>query len=184
MEKHFYIGEGPQADALVAEVLEREKVTHEARKALISEYKADGLILSVWNNGKVTGLAFNKPTSRPYLKGETRTSGEEGYGYYPKLNTKEGKRLAQKLEAEELAFSASKFILDKLRLHRIATGPHSASRTGHAVYYSVAVSVSEKILVKIPGGKKPEYEGGNPFPSIPSWLREVKESEWLAAQGL
>lgn len=64
MEKHFYIGEGPEADALVAEVLEREKVTHEARKALISEYEADGLILSVWNDGKVTGLAFNKLTSR------------------------------------------------------------------------------------------------------------------------
>lgn len=54
MEKHFYIGEGPEADALVAEVLEREKATHEAREALISEYEADGLILSVWNDGKVT----------------------------------------------------------------------------------------------------------------------------------
>ena len=67
MEKHFYIGEGPEADALVAEVLEREKATHEAREALISEYEADGLILSVWNDGKVTGLAFNRPTHRPYL---------------------------------------------------------------------------------------------------------------------
>lgn len=35
MEKHFYIGEGPQANALVAEVLEREKVTHEARNAYL-----------------------------------------------------------------------------------------------------------------------------------------------------
>ena len=183
MEKHFYIGEGPEADALVAEALEREKATHEAREALISEYEADGLILSVWNDGKVTGLAFNRPTHRPYLKGETRTSGEEGYGYYPKLSTKEGKRLAQKLEAEELTFSASKFILDRLRLHRIATGPHSASRTGHAVYYSVAGIASGKILVKIPGSKNPEHDGTQSFPSIPSWLREVKESEWLAVQG-
>lgn len=80
MEKHFYIGEGPQADELISETLARENVAREARKALIAEYEADGLILSVWEDGKVEGLAFEKPTSRPYLKGETRTSGHEGYG--------------------------------------------------------------------------------------------------------
>ena len=119
MEKHFYIGDGPQAESLIAEALARENVAREARKALIAEYETDGLILSVWNDGKVTGLAFEKPASRPYLKGETRLSNGEGYGYYPKLSTKEGKRLAQKLEAEELTFSMSKFILDKLNLHRM-----------------------------------------------------------------
>lgn len=153
MEKHFYIGEGPEADALVAEVLEREKVTHEARKALISEYEADGLILSVWNDGKVTGLAFNKLTSRPYLKGETRTSGEEGYGYYPKLSTKEGKRLAQKLEAEELTFSASKFYSTGSSFTESLQAPHSPSRNGHAVYYSVAGIASGKSLSKFPAVK-------------------------------
>lgn len=182
MKKHFYIGEGPQAEALIAETLERENVAREARKALIAEYDADGLILSVWGNGRVTGLAFDTPTSRPYLKGETRTSGEEGYGYYPKLNTKEGKRLAERLKAEELTFSPSKFILDKLHLHRMVTGPSPVSRTGYALHSSVAGIVSEKILVSIPGSKTNE-PGKDPFPDVPAWLREVKESEWLAAQG-
>lgn len=95
MEKHFYIGEGPEAQALISEALARESVARKARKALIAEYETDGLILSVWNDGKVTGLAFEKPTIRPYLKGETRLSNGEGYGYYPKLSTKEGKRLAK-----------------------------------------------------------------------------------------
>ena len=96
MEKHFYIGEGPEAEELIAETLERENVAREARKALVAEYETDGLILSVWDNGKIAGLAFDKPTSRPYLKGETRLSNGEGYGYYPKLSTKEGKRLAER----------------------------------------------------------------------------------------
>ena len=182
MEKHFYIGEGPEAEALISEALARENVARKARKALIAEYETDGLILSVWNDGKVTGLAFEKPTIRPYLKGETRLSNGEGYGYYPKLSTKEGKRLAQKLEAEELTFSMSKLILDKLRLHRMVAGPSQSSRTGSALYYSVAGIVSGKILVSIPGSKESGH-GRDPFPKVPAWLREVKESEWLAVQG-
>lgn len=182
MEKHFYIGEGPEALVLISEALARESVARKARKALIAEYETDGLILSVWNDGKVAGLAFEKPTSRPYLKGETRLSNGEGYGYYPKLSTKEGKRLAQKLEAEELTFSMSKLILDKLRLHRMVAGPSQSSRTGSALYYSVAGIVSGKILVSIPGSKESGH-GRDQFPKVPAWLREVKESEWLAAQG-
>lgn len=182
MEKHFYIGEGPEAEALISEALARENVARKARKALIAEYETDGLILSVWNDGKVTGLAFEKPTIRPYLKGETRLSNGEGYGYYPKLSTKEGKRLAQKLEAEELTFSMSKLILDKLGLHRMVAGPSQSSRTGSALYYSVAGIVSGKILVSIPGSKESGH-GQDQFPKVPAWLREVKESEWLAAQG-
>lgn len=182
MEKHFYIGEGPQAKELIAETLERENIAREARKALIAEYKTDGLILSGWGDGKVVGLAFDKPTSRPYLKGETRLSNGEGYGYYPKLSTKEGKRLAERLKAEELTFSWSNFILDKLRLRRMVAGASSASRTGCALYYSVAGIISGKILVSIPGNKENEH-GRDPFPEVPAWLREVKESEWLAVQG-
>lgn len=136
----------------------------------------------IWDDGKVAGLAFDKPTSRPYLKEETRLSNREGYGYYPKLNTKEGKRLAERLEAEELTFSLSNFILDKLHLRRMVTGPSSVSRTGYALHYSAAGIVSGKVLVSIPGGKESEH-GEAPFPEVPAWLREVKESEWLAAQG-
>lgn len=182
MEKHFFIGEGPQADELIAETLERENVAREARKALIAEYETDGLILSRWDDGKVAGLAFDKPTSRPYLKGETRLSNGDGYGYYPKLNTKEGKRLAGRLKARELTFSPSNFILDKLGLRRMVSGPSPASRTGYSLHCSVAGIVSGKILVSIPGGKERE-RGKDPFPEVPAWLREVKESEWLAAQG-
>lgn len=182
MEKHYYIGEGPQAEQLITETLERENVAREARKALIAEYETDGLILNVWGDGKVAGLAFDKPTSRPYLKGETRLSNREGYGYYPKLNTKEGKRLAQKLEAEELTFSLSKFILDKLHLRRMVAGPDGTSPTGYTLYHSVAGIISGKVLVSIPVSKENEH-GEDPFPEVPAWLRKVKESEWLAAQG-
>lgn len=182
MEKHYYIGEGPQAEDLISETREREDIARKARKALMAEYEADGLVLSVWGEGKVTGLAFDKPTNRPYLKGETELSNGKGYGCYPKLNTKEGKRLAQKFEAEELTFSMSKFILDKLRLHRMVSGPGGPSRTGYILYHSVAGIISGKVLVSIPGSKENGH-GKTPFPEVPAWLREVKESEWLAAQG-
>ena len=182
MEKHYYIGEGSLAEKFIAVALERENVAREARKSLMVEYEANGLILSAWDDGEVAGLVFDKPTSRPYLKRKTRLSSGEGYGYYPKLNTKEGKRLAQKLEAKELTFSLSDFILDKLHLHRMVAGPNSLSRTGCAIYRSAAGIISGKVLVSIPGSKDREH-GGDPFPEVPAWFREVKESEWLAAQG-
>lgn len=175
MEKHFYIGEGHEADALVAETLKKEESSYAARRALISEYDADGLMLADnWGNSEVSGLAFFERTSRPYLKGETPLR-EGGYGYHPRLSTKEGKRLAQKIKAEELNFSASHFILNKLCLHRKAI-------VGRVLCWSVAGVASRKIIVSIPGATKDE-QGGDSFPSIPSWLREVKESEWLAIQG-
>lgn len=34
MEKHFFIGEGPQAEELIAETRERENVAREARKVV------------------------------------------------------------------------------------------------------------------------------------------------------
>lgn len=182
MERHYFIGEGPEADELIKAARNRESIARSARKAIIKEFDADGLMQSPWRDGKVIGLAFYERVKRPYLKGEVRLDGDDGYGYYPKLSTKEGKRLSEKLKDDDLTFHMAKFILDHLHLHRMVKGQPSNHRRGYPLYFSAAGIIDNKVLVSIPGGKE-NKKGEAPFPVIPEWMREVKESEWLAAQG-
>ena len=52
--------------------------------------------------------------------------------------------------------------------------------------FEAAAGITEdlkKILVVIPGTKEKSPGCTAPFPAVPEWLREVKESEFLAAQG-
>ena len=178
--KKFFIGEGAEAEALIAEVRERRETVNNARDAVQKEYGADGLMLN-GRGGNAIGLAFKEQQRMPYLKGEVRL--EEGFGYYPKLNCKQGKELALKLDAPELQFNANNYILGKLKLHRMCAGPHAASRTGMALYSSAAGYAENKVLVSIPDPKDIDGRHGDPMPDVPTWFREVKESEFLAAQG-
>lgn len=181
MEYHYYIGEGPEADALLTEVRQRSESAQTARTKLMEDYGADALILSSWSKGKPVGLGFKQKQRIPYLKEGNRRY-ENGFAYYPKMNTKAGKELSAKLDAPQLEFDACDYILKTLKLHRMVAGQHSGSRTGMALYHSVAGYCDSKLLVKIPGGNKGEV--GDPMPEVPVWLREAKESDWLAAQGL
>ena len=170
MERHYFIGEGPEAEKLIAATLARSEVARKARLALMHDYSSDGLLLSGRRDGSIAGLSFKEKRGIPFLKGGDRIEG--GYAYYPKMNTKKGKELAQRLKEGNLTFSASHFIVDALKLEHFAF-------SGSRMYVSVA-GTSENlkcILVSIPG------ERGDTFPVIPEWMREVKESEWLAAQG-
>lgn len=170
MERHYFIGEGPEAEKLIAATFARSEVARKARLALMHDYSSDGLLLSGGRDGSIVGLSFKEKRDIPFLKGGDRIKG--GYAYYPKMNTKKGKELAQRLKEGNLTFSASHFIVDALKLEHFAF-------SGSRMYFSVA-GTSENlkcILVSIPG------ERGDTFPVIPEWMREVKKSEWLAAQG-
>ena len=170
MERHYFIGEGPEAEKLIAATLARSEVAREARLALMHDYSSDGLLLSGGRDGSIVGLSFKEKRDIPFLKGGNRIEG--GYAYYPKMNTKKGKELAQRLKEGNLTFSASHFIVDALKLEHFAF-------SGSRMYVSVDGTTENLkcILVSIP------RERGDTFPVIPEWMREVKESEWLAAQG-
>lgn len=170
--KKFFIGEGVEAEALIAEVKERLREVGEARIAVQKAYGADGL-LTRDDGRQVCGLAFKEQQARPFLKGETRL--QNGFGYYAKKNCKEGKDLSAKLRAPDLQFCSSDHIIHKLKLNRMCVG---ASSRGMGLYSSAAGFAGNKILVSIPCG-----ESNDPMPEVPTWMREVKESEFLAAQG-
>lgn len=174
MTHHYYIGTGPEADALIADLNQGLSARNEARHKLCAEYEAQGVVES---RRSVDGLVFKAKQDIPHLK---LTKNEGGYFWYaPRHNFKAGKVLADRLRDKTLTFDASDYIIGSLKLHRMVAGKCRESATGMALYHSVAGFCGDKIVVKIPGGAG----GGDPMPAIPSWLREVKESEFLAAQG-
>ena len=172
MKYFYYIGEGPENDALVSKVLAEHDTVSERRKALMAEYDADFLILDSWRNGVPVGLGFYERQRRPYLKGEVFHDGS--YAYYPKISTKMGRDLKEKLGNPDLVFSVRKRILGELKLHRMLF-------SGRIIAGSTAGIEGNTILVKIPADT--DGATGDPMPEVPSWLKEVKMSEWLAAQG-
>lgn len=176
MEKHYFIGEGREAEKLIKYMMTRSEIARNARMKLKNDYGSDNLLLSRWKDGSVVGLFFREKVNIPFLKGGNRI--EDGYAYYPKRNTRKGKELAERFKDKDLTFNASHFIIDALSLNRIAI-------SGFKLYESSA-GLSEdgkRILVIIPGEKAGEVRPSNNFPDIPGWMREVKESEFLAAQG-
>ena len=186
MERHYFIGTGPEAAALIAEANERWQASCDARKRLLEDYGADFFMetsYSLERGGRIEGLGFSERVKRPYFKGEERT--EMGYAYYPKLSTKEGKRLAKRLEEEkELHFCTAVYLLKKLGISRIL-------REGRRMHWCTAGWIEDKVLLSVPGPKFPKdleerkklNLGIDLWPKIPDWFREVKESEFLAAQG-
>lgn len=139
----------------------------------MQDFEADGLYVV---GDDVKGLFFKEEVRLPFLRCKMKLE-PDGYGYVPSRNTRRGKELANRLiEGKELHFSPSRHICDKLDIHRYQSD-------GTYVYRTVAGYADGKILVSIPGPRDGMVGMSDPFPEVPAWLREVKESEWLAAQG-
>ena len=174
MEKNFYIGDGPENDKLVEEVFAEIEKCRQARVQLLKDYEADYL----WTNGHtVKGLAWDEKKEYPWLKGERQVNGK--YIYEGRKSTKKGRELAERLKTEKiLHFDPSEYIISKLKLARLEID-HMAG-----IAHSTAAGIAEgKIIVSIPYDKESILQGDDEFPDVPEWLREVKESEWLALQG-
>lgn len=179
MQWKFYIGDGWEAEVFIRQAEERKKLVYAKRKALMDEYEADGLVMAAgFTYGTPMALGYKEKQSRPYLRGETQC--QDGYYYFPRLNTKAGKELAAKLEDPDMVFDKSDYVVEKLGLVHIAHGALAAGGR-YRVYQTMASYGDGKILVKIPCENTVECE--KIIQKIPVWFREVKESEFLAAQG-
>jgi hypothetical protein len=173
MDHKYYVGEGPEAKSLIAETGGAIQKFHSECQEVADEYGAEGC----FTVGRcVIGLMFKEKSENDFLS--LFEQNEDGYCYKPRRNFKAGKELQNRLDAIQTV-RPSEFIVNKLGVSRMSAGKHLGSRTGMAMYHSVAGYNHGVLVVKIPAG-----EGGDPMPTVPEWLREVKESEFLAAQGL
>lgn len=169
MKKNYYLGEGPYAETLISGAKERWQRANDARDSLLLEYSADGLLS---RGSEIYGLVFKERKDLTFLKVEAVIDGK--FGYSPRLNSKQGKELKNRLQSPDVQFDVSSFILNELKLNRVCI---SATPSGLVMDRS-SVDFSGKILLLV----IPDGEDCDPMPEIPTWFRQVKESEWLAAQ--
>lgn len=173
MEFHFYMGKGPEVDALIAEGRQEDQKAADARGALLEEYGASSLLV----RGKaVIGITYTEEQDNKILKFLKRD--EFGYNYAPKKNSNAGKALAEKMQNPGLLFGWSDFLTTRLGIRRYA-------REGRNIFFSVAGFVQRDegviLIARIPAVA--QNQEGDPMPEIPPFLTEVKESVFLAVQG-
>lgn len=176
MKYHFFIGDGANAASLLMETREQLVIRETARRNLCQQYNAVTLLCE---GERVIGLVYDsvqEEGAKKMLK--YHSSCKEGYAYTPRLNTKAGKALRDILHNDaELNFDPYEHIIEKLHARRMLF-------EGMRIYQTAVGWTEDKILLKVPGEfSKNREHGKDPFPELPAWLRKVKESEFLAAQG-
>jgi|GEM_PF-2060944 hypothetical protein len=187
-QSKFYIGEGPEASEIITEVDAGIAGEKEARLKLNDDVMAMSFS-GVWvaksfmGGTRVGGvMTTNRLTSEEEralgVKFFQRMGDASGYAYKPRLSTKAGKRLKTMIdEANKRAFDHSEHIIKRTGMDALVC---SAGKLRH----SVACIVNNRLFVKVPvpAGLDPD-EVADKAPVPPGWLREAKESEWLAGMG-
>ena len=169
MDYKYYIGEGPEADAIITAIKEKQQNNAVATNKFIEDFGIDELI--TYDNGKsIAGATF---------KGEVPKWAREidMYNHKPfysgNRSYKKGKEFCDR--KEELTYRWSDDLLKKCGVSRWLI-------RGRRLYREKCGYTQDKVLVGIPFDSDTN-ECDDKMPTIPSWMREVKESEWLAAAG-
>lgn len=175
--KHF-IGEGPEAVALIAAAKEGLAKHEAALKDFCAERGFEGT-WSYKDRGTEGPLFSEELTAEEAKARGLKYHGrvKDMYAYEPRLNTSVGKALAGAIGVlNTVFFSTNKFLLKETGMaHTVFAG----GRVGH----SSAGHTADVVLVNYPLIQGKGHSVGNE-PVPPAWLRPCKESEFLAAQGL
>lgn len=176
MNYKFYIGEGEKARAMFDEMLADRNFASIYRNALIELTGAENLFYYAAEPDRPRGFVFAEQKDRPGLKFGAAVDG--GFTYFPDRETSDGQHYEELLSDAKLRFDAELDFLRQLGVKGEAYGYCHHCRNAHAVYRPRVFWVSGQyaIFLKIP-------ETLDPYPELPAWIQEVKESEWLARQG-
>jgi hypothetical protein len=171
MQRKYYVIEGPEAEALCAQILQERERFVGAVRALMNKYQVTTFIR---NSTTIDAIGLTEPGPRPGLKVDAHPTGGV-YRAKPDLRTKFGKQLAQEIKDANAKEHPSDTILNHYQAARWQPVDDPRSRTG----MSVAVSVGHIL----PCGKRITLDmpdvASEPF-IMPSGAREIKKSEYIA----
>lgn len=183
MTWQHYIGEGPEAQKIISEC---DTAIKEFRAALDNFLQYFGFAGAWTSEGLVGGplTAQDMPFETARVLGVTSRKHMVGnkFAWKPNLGTKKGKEMKARLaKVNAVAFNYSEHILKATGMCHTTVIRHSESKSGQALANATAGYTKDKVLVLMPLGVGWRNE---PQPTPPPWLKPVKESEFLAAQGL
>jgi hypothetical protein len=184
MKRNFYIGEGKEAKAAIDAGWAKVQVFRDAGNALLNGMP-EGTKLCSRDSGRgiIIGFGIQQELSaderaRLGLSPDVPRPDSDGKHiptYKPNSRSNNGKELRKRINAvNRLHTTFSKEVIAALGIDRWC---HDGSK----VFMSSAGCTDTALLVSIPGS--PDDGQSDKFPDIPDFLREVKESEFLAAQG-
>lgn len=184
MEYQHFIGEGPEATALIDKIATR---TGEFNRAVDDLEKRLGL--KFWGHRTGIGgpqLEEQLDDAEARMRGmkyKCRFPGKDAlHCYLPHLGTKAGKVMKAEIDGvNRLYCDASATIIKAIGMGRMVA-------QGRILAMSAAGYAQGKIVIKVPCGLRGgEFSdallGEDPMPTPPAWLRPAKESEVLALYG-
>ncbi len=174
MEYTYYLGRGPEAKQIINVCEHRIQLISQRRKEIAAEFGVDAFA-SCDGGGIIVGATFACEVPK-WAKLDSQIA-EGGYCYVGRENTKMGKAFNKAIHAEDANFSLHKFILEKTGMNRLVIN-------GRKIFRSRAGYYKNTILICVPQEKATAASHTyDPRPVPPAWLKEVKESAFLAAQG-
>lgn len=176
MQYRFYIGKGKDAARLVSEMVSAMLFAAVYRDALIEQSGANNLFFYANEPDRPRGFVYGDRKDRQGLKFGAAVKG--GFTYFPDNATEDGKKFEELLSDPRLRFDQEIWFLKALNVTGVASGYCEHCRNIHALFKPRAFRPDGKfeIFLKIPAEM-------SPYPVLPEWCKEVKESVWLAGQG-
>ncbi len=174
MQYKYYIGTGPEAEAIISECRSKYEARNNAVADLRTKYGADYFLES---RGRLVQIGFDNPPDdwKKWLCSmeQRHDGGKIIYCFYPRKNTKRGKELAKEMDDDKYVFYYSEFLVNAVKMDYTVY-------TGHLLSSSVGCYNKDKLLIRVPYGEG--FEVSKKMPTPPSWLKEVTLTEFEAAQ--
>lgn len=183
MQRTYFVGEGPEAKAVIDAVFVKLQAFREAGQALIADWPKEALIVSA-NGGDGHLIGFGVPlglnSAEMHELGlvlDVMRAGHDGefvQCFKPNRRSTNGKALLKRMNAaNKLCVNFSDAAVQELKLGRCLID-------GSTLYFSSAGCKGDKLFVSIPG--EPGDGAGcenykDPFPTIPAWFRAPRGDE-------
>lgn len=176
MQYRFYIGKGEVAAKIVSEMVSAMLYASVYRDALIEQSGANNLFFYANEPDRPRGFVYGKREDYPGLKFGAVIEG--GFTYFPDNTVEKGKMFEKLLADPKLRFDQEVYLLGAINITGDVRGYCEHCRNIHSIFKPRAFRPDRKfeIFLKIPAEM-------SPYPEIPEWFKEVKESTWLAMQG-
>ena len=171
MDYKYYIGEGPEALAVITAIKEKRQDIDTAREKFKEDFGIDEFV-TYDDCYLIKGVTFKGEV--PKWAREVDKHQHKPFQFYTgNRSYKKGKEFCAR--KKELTYSWVDDLLKKCEVSRWLV-------RGRNLYVTRCGYTKDKVFVGIPfDSNAKDYD--EPMPTIPSWMREVKKSEWLAAAG-
>lgn len=178
MQYSYYVGEGREAQTLIAEAKEKETLFAKAARELVCSFPNACAGVHRGDRGPLIGIAFAIESQLD--DAQCRELGlkikyeiiNNLLAYFPNMRSNKGKELNSRIQAlNRLHTTVSAYIINKLNVDRWLFD-------GRCMF-KLSVGIKDgKIFVRIPGAPNDKERAA--FPTFPAWFRAPATADELA----